>query len=59
MGVITLCVFLGIQVMDSDEDNFPVLPVLSTMEKLSMGHENFGSNMSLRSGSSKSGSQRA
>jgi len=45
--------------MDSDEDNFPVLPVLSTMEKLSMGHENFGSNMSLRSGSSKSGSQRA
>ncbi|KAL4221840.1 hypothetical protein ACF0H5_020094 [Mactra antiquata] len=50
----------GIQVINSDEDTFPALPVLSTFEKLSMGqNSNFGSRTSMRSRTSDSGSQRS
>lgn len=50
----------GIQVISSDEDTFPSLPVLSTFEKLEMGRNNgFGSRTSLRSHTSGSGSQRS
>ncbi|XP_045163424.1 uncharacterized protein LOC123527809 [Mercenaria mercenaria] len=50
----------GIQVINSDEDNFPSLPVLSTFEKLGMGQNNsFGSRTSLTSNPSASGSQRS
>ncbi|WAR13742.1 VAC8-like protein [Mya arenaria] len=50
----------GMQVINSNEDIFPTLPVLSTMEKLSMGQNSaFGSRASLRSSSSSQGSRRA
>ncbi|WAR13955.1 hypothetical protein MAR_004060 [Mya arenaria] len=50
----------GMQVINSNEDIFPTLPVLSTMEKLSMGQNSaFGSRASLRSSSSSQSSRRA
>lgn len=49
----------GVNVIRSEEDSFPTLPVLSTLEKLGMGAKNsgFGSRTSLKStGSSGSNS---